>query len=110
MRMAKETLEKTVEKLTERAEECFDSAQIQEVIADQQHIVANQQHAAADRQNAVADRQHARAKEMNTLGEALEADAVKLSDEVEMISKRTSPVPNTVSSRTDSSIAKAIPK
>ena len=92
MRIAKEALEKTVEKLTERAEDCFDRAQVQHVIADQQDIVA-------DRQHAVADRQHARAEELVTLGEALEADAAKLSDELEMISPGKRPVRDPVPSK-----------
>ena len=92
MRMAKEALEKTVEKLTERAADCFDRAQVQQVIADQQHIVA-------DRQHAVADRQSARAEELVTLGEALESDAAKLNDELEIISPRALQVPDQVPSK-----------
>jgi hypothetical protein len=63
-------IEETVEKLTEKAELCFESAEAQ---------------------HKVADIQHAYAEKLTVLGLALEADAVALNGEMEMVAGRTSP-------------------
>ncbi|MEA2877728.1 MAG: hypothetical protein QOF14_2924 [Hyphomicrobiales bacterium] len=83
MRIEKELLQNTVQKLAERAEECFDRAQVQHASADKQHASANAQHASADSQAASAEKQHASADKLVTLGVALEADAVQLNGEIE---------------------------
>jgi hypothetical protein len=62
-------IEQAVEKLTEKAEHCFE-------IAEAQHKIA--------------DLQHADAEKLTELGLALEADAVALNGEMEMIAGRTS--------------------
>ena len=60
---------RAAKKLTERAEDCF------------QH--AEEQHAVADEQHALANAQHANAEKLVVLGETLEADAVRLLDQIE---------------------------
>jgi hypothetical protein len=91
MRIEKEVLQNAVQKLAERAEECFDRAQIQHASADKQHASADAQHASANAQNASAEKQHANADKMITLGIALEADAVELNGEIQMRTARGSP-------------------
>lgn len=91
MRIEKEVLQNAVQKLAERAEDCFDRAQIQHASADKQHASAAAQHASADKQHASAERQHASADKLVTLGVALEADAVELNGEIEMVAGRSSP-------------------
>ena len=91
MRIEKEVLQNAVQKLAERAEECFDRAQIQHASADKQHASAAAQHASASAQNASAEKQHASADKLVTLGVALEADAVELNVEIEMRTARSSP-------------------
>jgi hypothetical protein len=91
MRIEKEVLQNAVQKLAERAEECFDRAQLQHASADKQHASANEQHASAEKQHASAIKQHASADKLVTLGVALEADAVELNGEIEMRSAQRSP-------------------
>ena len=98
MRVVKEVLQNAVQKLAERAEDCFDRAQIQHASADRQHASAGEQHASADRQHVSADKQdasaqreHSNADKLVTLGVALEADAVELNGEIEMCTARSSP-------------------
>jgi len=91
MRIEKEVLENAVQKLAERAEDCFDRAQIQHAHADKQHDSAAAQHVSADKQHASAERQHASADKLITLGVALEADAVELKGEIEMVAGWNSP-------------------
>jgi hypothetical protein len=63
-------IETIVEKLTEKAELCFERAEAQ---------------------HRVADLQHANAEKLTVLGLALEADAVALNGEMEMVAGRDSP-------------------
>jgi hypothetical protein len=91
MRIEKEVLQNAVQKLAERAEDCFDRAQIQHASADAQHASAEEQHASADKQDASAQRQHSNADKLVTLGVALEADAAELNREIEMRTGRSSP-------------------
>ncbi len=63
-------IEQIVEKLTEKAEYCFERAEAQ---------------------HRVADIQHANAEKLTELGLALEADAVALNGEMEMVAGRNSP-------------------
>jgi hypothetical protein len=104
MRIEKAVLRNAVQKLAERAEDCFDRAEIQHasadkqhasadaqhVSADAQHVSAHAQHASADKQHASAEKQHASADELVTLGVALEADAVALNGEIEMVAEGSS--------------------
>jgi hypothetical protein len=60
----------TVEKLTQKAELCFETAEAQHKVADIQHECA---------------------EKLTVLGLALEADAVTLNGEMEMVAGRTSP-------------------
>jgi hypothetical protein len=108
MRIEKEVLQNAVQKLAERAEECFDRAQIQHASADKQHASADAQHASANAQNASAEKQHASADKMVTLGIALEADAVELNGEIAMRTARSGPHME-VSDSGASAIPKAIP-
>ncbi len=108
MRIEKEVLQNAVQKLAERAEECFDRAQIQHASADKQHASADAQHASANAQNASAEKQHANADKMITLGIALEADAVELNGEIEMGTARSSPHTEVCDDSTRA-IPKAIP-
>ena len=70
MRIDKALVARTVEKLTERAEDCFERARAQ---------------------HESADSQHADAERLMALGRSLEADAVALNGEMEMLAARTSP-------------------
>lgn len=90
MRIEKEILQNAVQKLAERAEDCFDRAQIQHASADKQHASASAQQASADKQHDSAEKQHASADKLTTLGVALEADAVELNGEIEMVAGRRS--------------------
>ena len=97
MRIEKAVLRNAVQKLAERAEDCFDRAEIQHASADKQHasadaqhVSAHAQHASADKQHASAEKQHASADKLVTLGIALEADAVALNGEIEMVAERSS--------------------
>jgi hypothetical protein len=108
MRIEKEVLQNAVQKLAERAEECFDRAQIQHTSADKQHASADAQHASANAQNASAEKQHANADKLVTLGVALEADAVELNGEIEMRAARSGPQTE-VSDDGTRAIPKAIP-
>lgn len=91
MRIEKEVLQGAVQKLAERAEDCFDRAQSQHASADKQYASAKDQHASADQQEASARRQHSNADKLVTLGVALEADALELNGEIEMRITRSSP-------------------
>lgn len=64
----KEEVKDTVESLTQKADECFERA--------------SEQHEIADKQIAIADEQHAIADTLATLGQTLEADAIKLTGEM----------------------------
>lgn len=68
----------------EKAEDSFDLAKTQHELADKQHESAHKQHESADRQHESADK-------LDTLGHALEAEAVELKGEMEMDAGRTSP-------------------
>jgi hypothetical protein len=63
-------IEQAVEKLAEKAELCFERAEAQ---------------------HKIADIQHANAEKLAVLGLALEADAVALNGELEMVAGRNSP-------------------
>jgi hypothetical protein len=91
MRIEKEVLQSAIQKLAERADDCFDRAQIQHASADKQHASAKEQHASANQQDASAHKQHSNADKLVTLGIALKADAVELNGEIEMRTVRSSP-------------------
>lgn len=84
MRFEKKLLEKSVETLQAKAEDCFDLAKTQHDIADKQHEIADRQHASADNLDNSADR-------LDALGHALQADAVEIKGETEIVAARTSP-------------------
>jgi hypothetical protein len=91
MKIETEVLRNAVQKLAERAEDCFDRAKIQHASADKQHASADKQHASADAQHVSAHAQNTSADKLVTLGVALEADAVELNGEIEMRTARNSP-------------------
>jgi hypothetical protein len=68
----------------EKAEVCFD-------LAETQHDIAEKQHDSAARQLDNADKVAASADAMDVLGHALQADAVEIKGEMEMVAARTSP-------------------
>jgi hypothetical protein len=90
MRFAKTLLEKSAEKLVEKAADCFD-------LAKTQHDIADEQHTSADNLDTSADH-------LDKLGHALEADAAQLRGETKMV-----PARNSVRLREDAEL-KTIPK
>jgi hypothetical protein len=84
MRFEKERLEKTVNALIDKAEDCFELAKSQHKAADLQHVLADKQHENADKLDTGADK-------LDTVGDALTADAMELKGSLEMDARRTSP-------------------
>ncbi len=84
MRIEKEVIQNAVQKLAERAEDCFDRAKLQQVSADKQHASADAQRRSSDDQHASAKKQQCNADKLVTLGIALEADAVELNGELQI--------------------------
>jgi hypothetical protein len=84
MGVKKELLEKSVENLLDKAEDCRD-------LAETQHDIANKQHDSAARQLDNAGKLAASADALDALGRELEADAVEIKGEMEMVAARTSP-------------------
>lgn len=78
MHIDKEVIQNAVQKLAERAEDCFDRAKLQHASADKQYASADAQHLSADAQHASAVKQKCNADKLVVLGIALEADAVEL--------------------------------
>ena len=78
-RTEKALLEKSVEVIMEKAEDCLDLAKTQHEIADQQHAIADQQQDSADK--------------LDTLGHALIAEAIDLKGEMEIVAARVNPHP-----------------
>jgi hypothetical protein len=78
----KEAIQIAVQKLAERAEDCFDRAKLQHASADKQHASADAQHVSAP-QHASAAKQQCNADKLVVLGVALEADAVELNGELQ---------------------------
>jgi hypothetical protein len=83
MRLAKERLERTVNALIKKAEDCFDLAQTQHRAAGIQHVLADKQHENAGKLDMSADR-------LDIMGDALRADAVELKGGLEIDARRTS--------------------
>jgi hypothetical protein len=86
MRFEKTLLDKSAKALLDKAEDCFGLAKTQHEIADKQHEIAASQHSSADNLDTSADK-------LAALGHALEADAVELKGETEIIAARTDPRP-----------------
>jgi hypothetical protein len=84
MHSAKERLEKTVNALIDKAEDCFDLAKAQHKAADLQHVLADKQHENADKLDTSADK-------LDTVGDALTNDAIELRGDLEIEARRTSP-------------------
>jgi hypothetical protein len=78
MQVEKLVLEKSAETLLEKAEECFDVAKSQQILADKQHQIAKTQRENADQQHALAVKQDSNADKLATVGYALEASAVEI--------------------------------
>lgn len=90
MPLRKALLEKSVQVLTEKAEDCLDLAKTQHQIADKQNQIADRQHEtadnqlstvdeqhdAADDQHEAAEQQHEAADRLKALGTKLNSDAV----------------------------------
>ena len=91
MRFEKKLVEKSVEALTERADDCFDLARTQHKAADRQHELANKQHELAHQHHENAETLEAGADKLDTVGQALEAQAISLKGELEIDAGRTSP-------------------
>jgi uncharacterized membrane protein YgaE (UPF0421/DUF939 family) len=91
MRFEKKRVAKSIEALTERADDCFDLAKTQHKAADQQHELANKQHDLAHQQHENAETLDASADKLDTVGQALEAQAISLKGELEIDAGRTSP-------------------
>jgi hypothetical protein len=91
MRFEKKLVEKSVEALSERADDCFDLARTQHKAADQQHELANMQHHLAHEQHENAETLDASADRLDTVGQALEAQALSLKGELEVNGGQTSP-------------------
>jgi hypothetical protein len=92
MNFEKEVLQKSVDVLMDKAENCLD-------LAKAQHKIADKQHDSADK--------------LETIGHALEDDAVELKGELEMVAGRGSPPyvePVAVPSEAASSMRQVIPK
>jgi len=92
MKIEQVVLEKSAETLLERAGDCFDIADTQHKMAEQQHQVAARQSENADRQQAIAAGQHmdadklsAKADKLDALGRALEAEAIKIAGEMQVV-------------------------
>jgi hypothetical protein len=83
MSIAKAMLDKSVEGLIDKAEDCFDLAKAGHAQADSQHEVAATQHQNAEKVDANADR-------LETLGRALVGDALELKGEMEFVAARAS--------------------
>jgi hypothetical protein len=84
MRFEKALVEKWVEALVEKAEDCFDLAEIQHKTADKQHEIA-------EKQRQLADKQQDAANKIDKVGRTLITSAVALKDELEIDAGRTSP-------------------
>jgi hypothetical protein len=83
LNIAKVVLEKSVDTLIDKAEDCFDRAKAGHEQADKQHEIAEVQHQNADKVEASADH-------LVTLGKALVADAVELKGEMEIVAAQNS--------------------
>jgi hypothetical protein len=84
MHIEKEVIQNAVQKLAERAEDCFDRAKLQQASANKQHASADAQRLSAEAQHASASKQQCNADKLVTLGIALEADAVELNEELQV--------------------------
>src|ERR1700726_1011234 len=91
MRFEKERLEKSVNALMDKAEDCFDLAKTQHKSADQQHDIADKQNKLAQEQHENANRLGTSADKLDTVGQALEDEAISLKGELEMDAVRNSP-------------------
>jgi hypothetical protein len=94
MRIEKIVLDKAAEALLEKAADCFDLAKTQQNLADEQHEVAAIQHENADEQHEIAakndrnaDQLDASADKLDTLGRSLEADAVEIIGNTEVVQR-----------------------
>jgi hypothetical protein len=83
LHIEKEVILNAVQKLAERAEDCFDRAKLQHASAEKQHASADAQHVSAQAQHASAAKQKCNADKLVVLGVALEADAVELNAELQ---------------------------
>lgn len=77
MGFEKTPLEKAAGALADKADECL--------------TLANAQHETADKQQANVDAQHANADKLEVIGHVLEAQAVAIEGEKQIIASRTSP-------------------
>jgi len=84
MRIEKEQLEKTVNALIDKAQDCFEIAQTQHKAADLQHTLADKQHENANKLETSADK-------LDTIGDALTTDATELKGSLKMGARQTSP-------------------
>lgn len=81
MRSAKIAIEKSVGKLIDKADDCFNRAKAGHALADDQHGIAETQHKNADKVDALADH-------LESLGQELVNDALELKGEIEIASVR----------------------
>jgi hypothetical protein len=94
MKIEKIVFEKSAEALLKRADDCFDLAATHHKMAEKQHEDAAGQFENANRQQAIAADQHveadklsAKADKLDALGHALEADAVEIMGEMQMVQR-----------------------
>ena len=78
-------IEKSVGKLLDKADDCFERAKADHALAENQHQAAETQHDVADKVDASAD-------SLEALGQALVDDAVELKGEIEFGAARGSHV------------------
>lgn len=80
MHSEKALMEKSANKLIQKAADCFDLAETQQHVADKQHEIAGRQHCSADELEKSAQK-------LEALGHALEADAAEIQGNTEVVAR-----------------------
>jgi hypothetical protein len=91
MRFEKRLVQKSVQALMNKAEDCLDLAKTQHKAADQQHEIADKQHEISHEQHDSAAKLDTSADKLDIVSDALIAEAIELKGELEMDAGRTSP-------------------
>ena len=81
VRVGKAALEKSVDDLMTKAEDCFNRAKVGHAEADSQHVIADSQHLHAEKLDVSADH-------LETMGHGLIGDALEIKGEIEVAKLR----------------------